>query len=301
MGTRALSFAALIALLSACGARSAPSQASWDGGAVSDGAPRRDTSRPRDASVVRDSFWPPPPADGCVRPPGFACKGSAECGPLQVCDGCFPDPCCPECSACYPICMQGCFDNADCAPDEFCYSDACMLDIDRPGVCRRRPTDCVDDYTPVCACDGRTHPNACHAHAQGLNVAFPGECSPSDDCTGVPCEVANDCCDCYAVDGRDEWPVCDQDCFALTCQRWGMLEPSSYCLAGRCFLTDQMRRCQSDNDCVLHNDCCRCAALHRTINPPACPATCFAPSCLAEGVPTAQARCIYGVCRLVLP
>lgn len=197
------------------------------------------------------------------------------------------------------MCAPGCLENSHCPAGDYCHADSCLPGDGRPGSCVPRPVDCWDDYDPVCGCDERTHPNACHAQAQGVNVAYPGECVDDDRCVGVSCVVQNDCCVCDAFVAGDERPVCDADCIAPSCERWNLRSPSAYCLQGRCFITDERRACVSDSDCRLHNDCCRCAALHNAIKPPACPSTCFVPSCTAQGVPTAQARCIYGVCRLV--
>ena len=44
------------------------------------------------------------------------------------------------------------------------------------GACVPAPEACTQEYSPVCGCDGATHPNACAAHAAGASVAYAGEC-----------------------------------------------------------------------------------------------------------------------------
>lgn len=36
---------------------------------------------------------------------------------------------------------------------------------------------CQDVYEPVCGCDGETHGNACYAAAEGVDVAYSGQCA----------------------------------------------------------------------------------------------------------------------------
>ncbi len=68
-----------------------------------------------------------------------------------------------------PLCRT----NADCSPQEFCQKEGCGLEL---GFCRPRPELCLQVYTPVCGCDGRTYANACLAQAAGVNVAAKGPC-----------------------------------------------------------------------------------------------------------------------------
>ena len=47
---------------------------------------------------------------------------------------------------------------------------------DGMGVCTPRPEMCTTDYQPVCGCGDRTYSNACAAAADGVSVAYEGEC-----------------------------------------------------------------------------------------------------------------------------
>jgi len=35
---------------------------------------------------------------------------------------------------------------------------------------------CLDNYNPVCGCDGRTYSNACYANRDGVTVNYQGVC-----------------------------------------------------------------------------------------------------------------------------
>lgn len=64
----------------------------------------------------------------------------------------------------------------ECAEGLFCAFDGQCGADDRGGRCKRKPEVCTKIYSPVCGCDGNTHPNACVAESQGVSVAFQGEC-----------------------------------------------------------------------------------------------------------------------------
>lgn len=64
-----------------------------------------------------------------------------------------------------------CSDNGDCRDGEYCQK--AVGDCDGVGVCAEIPIFCLDDYVPVCGCDGAVYPNACYAAAFGVNVAHP--------------------------------------------------------------------------------------------------------------------------------
>lgn len=65
-----------------------------------------------------------------------------------------------------------------CAKDEFCNYplEAMCGAADATGTCERMPELCTEQYEPVCGCDGKTHGNACAAHAAGVSIVSAGEC-----------------------------------------------------------------------------------------------------------------------------
>ena len=74
-------------------------------------------------------------------------------------------------------CPGACFDNADCAPDEYCLTPPAACD--GPGECVDRLGDdvqCLAVWDPVCGCDGQTYSNACYAAKAGVSIDHMGEC-----------------------------------------------------------------------------------------------------------------------------
>lgn len=90
-------------------------------------------------------------------------------------------------------------DAASCNDDQFCnYApEAACGAADQTGTCQDIPEGCTDDWTPVCGCDGKTHSNACEAHAARTSVASEGECeSDLRTCGGIAglaCEEGEFC------------------------------------------------------------------------------------------------------------
>jgi hypothetical protein len=90
---------------------------------------------------------PPPPATGGATPDpdGAVCgtRGAAACPADMVCS--------------YAA-------GADCG------------EADKAGHCLKRPEVCPEIFQPVCGCDGKTYPNACHAASAQVGVRQNAAC-----------------------------------------------------------------------------------------------------------------------------
>ncbi len=103
-----------------------------------------------------------------------------------------------------------CQETVDCAADHYCErGEGCgMMDV--PGVCLERPTDCTEEITLTCGCDGMTHDNPCLAHAAGTSVAYIGECGKEVCATDETCTAMGWWCDggiCVECSNAGIWPV----------------------------------------------------------------------------------------------
>lgn len=67
---------------------------------------------------------------------------------------------------------------ATCPADMFCSyaAGADCGEADRAGHCMKRPELCPEIFQPVCGCDGKTYPNACHAASAKVGVRQNAAC-----------------------------------------------------------------------------------------------------------------------------
>ncbi|HEY8945006.1 MAG TPA: Kazal-type serine protease inhibitor domain-containing protein [Polyangiaceae bacterium] len=139
-------------------------------------------------SPVPPSLAPPAPR-GPEAPPVPAGSsdvgGGAHAAPSPSKSG-------PEGAACGGIAGFGCAAGLYCsfAADAHCGA------ADQTGVCRPVPEMCTEEYAPVCGCNDRTYPNACHAAREGISVADSKPCATPQLSEGQTCGtrgVAGDC------------------------------------------------------------------------------------------------------------
>jgi len=53
---------------------------------------------------------------------------------------------------------------------------------DTDGTCTTVPEQCLQVFNPVCGCDRKTYPNACHAAMNNVSVLYEGECEAQQPC-----------------------------------------------------------------------------------------------------------------------
>ena len=82
-----------------------------------------------------------------------------------------------------PSAAQTCVDDQTCGSERYCARPTGRCG--GAGECAPRPEDglCPAIVSPVCGCDHRTYPNACHAQVRGQSLAHLGSCC-AGDCSG---------------------------------------------------------------------------------------------------------------------
>jgi hypothetical protein len=65
-----------------------------------------------------------------------------------------------------------------CAADLYCaYAPEAQCGAaDQSGTCAKKPEMCTEQFQPICGCNDKTYPNACHAAREGVSVVRVGEC-----------------------------------------------------------------------------------------------------------------------------
>lgn len=166
-------------------------------------------------------------------------------------------------------------------------------DVKKPNPDAKQPTPDVKQPTP----DAKPKPDS---KVPKPDSKAPKPDGPSGACGGVKCVLQNDCCFCKGRKTGTTVPVCPSTtCKQPTCGGIMIKSPLTYCINGRCLVTDGPTTCTSDSDCRLVNNCCDCLALPtKALNPPCAVTSCFVPSCTAFGLNAYKPRCVSGVCKL---
>jgi hypothetical protein len=122
-------------------------------GVVSCG-PQAPAQDPAQAPAAGDPAGATSPSAGSQTPPG-----SKVNGPGGLCGGIAGFSCTPGLYCAF-------------APEATCGA------ADMTGTCTAIPAVCTEEFAPVCGCDDKTYPNACHAARASVSVVKKGECGP---------------------------------------------------------------------------------------------------------------------------
>ncbi|WAQ94024.1 RECK-like protein [Mya arenaria] len=107
---------------------------------------------------------------------------------------------------------QGCNDCVCFAGKDVCSRRQCSASTSENKFTGIQNCNCVHEFRPVCAANGRTYPSACIAVCAGQTVFIDGACSQHSPCTPNPCQQGYKC-----VANRQTQPcassesVCGQD------------------------------------------------------------------------------------------
>jgi hypothetical protein len=82
---------------------------------------------------------------------------------------------------CSPLeCEVECETNADCSENEYCARPlATCGDGPLTSICVRLPTECSNEGSEICGCDGQWWPSPCAAASEGVSVSNFGGCADS--------------------------------------------------------------------------------------------------------------------------